>query len=171
MRPLRKPRLFLPIWPLHFQRIRKARKRVEAARPAMRMLQALLIGFGGAMSLAAIGNFFLGPADMARAMERAYIWASGDPHCLTAFYPAGADGTIRSLAPLWMIFGVFMASIAFDLRRRIDFVPILASIVFVGGVGRALSYVDVGQPHPVFLALLAVELGVPALMMALWSRA
>lgn len=171
MRPLRKPRLFLPIWPLHFQRLRQARKRVEAARPVMRALQGLLIFFGGAVALSAIGNFTLGPADMARMMERVWGFFSGDPNCVTAFYPPGADGTIRSLAPLWLVFGVFTASIAFDLRRRIDFVPIVASIIFVGGVGRFVSYVDVGAPHPAFFALMGFEVLVPAIMMALYSRA
>ena len=171
MRAFRKPRLFLPIWPLHFQRLRKARRRVEAARPAMRILQALLIGFGSIVALSALGTFAFGPADMARIMERMWEMFSADPSCLTAFYPPNADGTIRALAPLWLVFGVFTASIAFDLRRRIDFVPIVASIIFMGGVGRFISYVDVGSPHPVFFALLGVEIIVPLLLMACYSRA
>lgn len=170
MRPLRKPRLFLPIMTLHKQRARQVRRRAISWRIAHRLLQVLLITMGALIIPASLATFFLGPADTARIIERGYAALTGDIHCLTAFYPPGADGTIRSLAPIWMLFGAGCILTGWDVDRRRDMVPILASVMFVGGAGRAMSYVDVAAPHPAFVILMMIEMGAPLLMMTFWAR-
>jgi hypothetical protein len=44
-------------------------------------------------------------------------------------------------------------------------------VFFVGGVGRAISCVQVGAPHPLFLNLMAIELIVPPIFLLLYVRA
>jgi hypothetical protein len=50
----------------------------------------------------------------------------------------------------------------------VSWVPWLAATFFAGGVGRALSWVSVGPPHPFFLALMATELTLPLVLVVLW---
>jgi Domain of unknown function (DUF4345) len=44
----------------------------------------------------------------------------------------------------------------------------LAGVFFVGGVGRAFSYVALGPPHPFFALLMTIELATPPALMLLW---
>jgi len=41
-------------------------------------------------------------------------------------------------------------------------------LLFIGGLGRALSYAEVGPPHPLFVALMATELLTPPVIFLLW---
>ena len=50
-------------------------------------------------------------------------------------------------------------------------VPWLAAVFFVGGAGRAFSWLVVGAPHPFFLLLMTIELALPPLLVLLWWRA
>ena len=50
-------------------------------------------------------------------------------------------------------------------------VPWLAAVFFVGGAGRAFSWLAVGAPHPFFLLLMMIELALPPLLVLLWWRA
>ncbi|MEL6473429.1 MAG: DUF4345 family protein [Pseudomonadota bacterium] len=175
MRPLKKPRLLLPIWTLHAQNARKAHGRVAAFRPSYRILSFILIVLGLVVAAASLSTFFLGAADTARIIERGYTWAAvqlghADIQCYTAFYPAGSEGTHRALAPLWFLFGTALLSTGWDLDGRADLVPVLSSILFMGGAGRAMAYVDTGAPHPAFVVLMALELALPIVIMTFWSR-
>ncbi len=57
---------------------------------------------------------------------------------------------------------------ALSLPRRLAQVPWLAAIFFAGGVGRGLSRISVGAPHPFFTVLMAIELALPGLLALLW---
>jgi hypothetical protein len=41
----------------------------------------------------------------------------------------------------------------------------LMGLFFIGGVGRALSHMFVGTPHPAFIGLMVVELVAPVLVL------
>ena len=62
---------------------------------------------------------------------------------------------------LWVARNIFA-----QLRR----VPILMGLFFMGGVGRALSHLFVGAPHPAFTVLMVGELVVPVLAGILYAR-
>jgi hypothetical protein len=40
---------------------------------------------------------------------------------------------------------------------------LLATTMAVGGIGRLLSWIQLGRPHPFFVAMTGVELATPAL--------
>lgn len=50
-------------------------------------------------------------------------------------------------------------------------IRILAGLMLIGGVGRIISWVDQGRPHPMWIALGAVEFVVPALFFWLTAAA
>jgi hypothetical protein len=51
--------------------------------------------------------------------------------------------------------------VARDVGARRDFIPALALVMFLGGVGRALSYALVGEPTSTYVIGCAVELAIP----------
>jgi hypothetical protein len=44
-------------------------------------------------------------------------------------------------------------------------------VFFAGGVGRAISHLSVGTPHPFFTVLMAIELLLPPVLVLLWLAA
>jgi hypothetical protein len=81
------------------------------------------------------------------------------------------DSELRFYAPFWGAYGLVLLAIARDMSAKLRYVPTMALLFFVGGVGRGLSYISVGAPHPFFIALMAVELLLPLLFVALWRGA
>jgi len=49
-------------------------------------------------------------------------------------------------------------------------INLLAAVFFVGGIGRLLAVLLDGAPHPFYVAMLAVELALPPLMVMVAKR-
>jgi hypothetical protein len=80
------------------------------------------------------------------------------------------DSELRFYAALWGAYGILLVVVAINIAGHKDLVPCLAAVFFVGGLGRALSYLTVGAPHPFFAALMVVELFLPPVMLLMWWR-
>ena len=80
------------------------------------------------------------------------------------------DNELRFYAALWGAYGVVLLLAARDYTGWAVRVPWLAAVFFVGGAGRAFSWLMIGAPHPFFL-LLTIELALPPLLVLLWWRA
>ena len=78
------------------------------------------------------------------------------------------DSELRFYAVFWIAYGVFLVDTARDLNKKIARIPVLAGLFFIGGIGRLLSWFSVGEPHLLFKNLLAIELGLPVMMIVLW---
>jgi Domain of unknown function (DUF4345) len=74
---------------------------------------------------------------------------------------AGED---RFFAGLLLCFGIALLWCARDVQRKRVYVNLLAVVFFVGGIGRLLGLLVDGAPHPFYLAMLALELALPPLM-------
>ena len=120
------------------------------------------IGIGASMMLLgpdATGRFFAGIVELVLQNNIE----------LTGFTSADVDSELRFYAVFWIAYGVILVrtSRSSDLTTRT--VPILVGLFFTGGVGRLLSFLSVGQPHTLFIALMIVELVLPVLMIILWQ--
>jgi hypothetical protein len=73
----------------------------------------------------------------------------------------------RDLPENYRPYGIVLLAVARDISAKLRYVPTMALLFFVGRVGRGLSYMSVGAPHPVFTALMVVELPQPPLFVAL----
>jgi len=80
---------------------------------------------------------------------------------------ATVDNEIRFFAIFWIGFGIlcFFTAKSFDTNRR--FVPSIALLFFLSGVGRLASLVLVGLPAFPLIAVMVLELTVPLFMLAL----
>ncbi|HEY5070594.1 MAG TPA: DUF4345 domain-containing protein [Caulobacteraceae bacterium] len=135
---------------------------------ALRVLHAAL---GLAAIAICLSILLLGPAATAGFTEARYEALTGGAGRLTGPWPATMDSELRFFAPFWGAFGLAALAVARDPRRRRRWVPILAAVFFAGGIGRAISLATVGAPHPVFTLLMAIELVLPLICLALWRVA
>ena len=73
-------------------------------------------------------------------------------------------------AGLFLCSGVALVWCAREVQRKRVYVNLLAAVFFVGGIGRLLGLAIDGAPHAFYLAMLAVELVLPPLMVVVAKR-
>ena len=71
---------------------------------------------------------------------------------------------------MFLAYGVALLWCARDVQRKRVYVNLLATVFFVGGIGRLLAVVLVGAPHPFYVAMLVLELVLPVLMVLAAAR-
>ena len=81
-----------------------------------------------------------------------------------------SDGEDRFFAGLLLCYGVALLWCARDVQRKRVYVNVLAAVFFVGGIGRLLAIILAGVPHPFYIAMLVLELTLPALMVLVARR-
>jgi len=92
-----------------------------------------------------------------------------EPTVPEGFASPDVDSELRFYSIFWIAYGVVLFRTAGDLSAHPRLVPLLAALFFAGGVGRLFSLWSVGQPHTLFVTLMAVELALPPLLVALWA--
>jgi len=131
------------------------------------LLKVLLFTLGGSAVAIAAAIFVFGAGATAHAFEAAFD-AVGGPHPGEGAWPAVMDSELRFYAALWGAYGVILVTVARSLDIHGRWIPWLALVFFLGGLGRALSMVLVGPPHPMFVVLMGLELALPPLIMVVW---
>jgi hypothetical protein len=135
------------------------------------LLRLALAALGVSAVLIAASILLLGAQATAGMAEGAFSAMTGLGGHVPEPWPPTMDSELRFYAALWGAYGIVLLWVASNLGRRIDLVPWLAAVFFAGGLGRGLSLAFVGRPHPFFLFLMAIELGLPPLLLVLWLAA
>jgi hypothetical protein len=132
------------------------------------LLRGLLMILG--VSAIGIGASILafGPTQVSWTFEHAYDAISTWRGQLSARWAPTMDSELRFYAPLFAAFGVLCLRAAYDARVASSLTPWLALVFFIGGLGRAVSWLAVGAPHPLFVMLMWIELVLPPILLALW---
>jgi hypothetical protein len=133
-------------------------------------LRLLLAALGLAAVCICLSILLYGPANTASSFEALFNALTGLNYPVTGAWPPTMDSELRFYAPLWGGYGLILIAVARNLRAMLHYVPLLAATFFVGGAGRALSYFQVGPPHPFFVFLMVIELGLPIIFLMLWFR-
>jgi hypothetical protein len=116
--------------------------------------QAFLALFGVIVIAISLAHMAIGP--------RAIIGA-------VAVNPTMA-GEDRFFAGLFLGTGIALLWCSRDVHRKRIYVNLLAAVFFVGGIGRLLGVALDGTPNGFYLAMLAVELAPPPLMVVVAGR-
>jgi Domain of unknown function (DUF4345) len=135
------------------------------------LLRVLLAGLGVSAVLIALSILGLGAGVTAAVGERVFDALSGWRGPDSPPWPPTMDNELRFYAALWGAYGVVLLLAARDYTGWAGRVPWLAAVFFVGGAGRAFSWLMIGAPHPFFLLLMTIELALPPLLVLLWWRA
>ena len=98
-------------------------------------------------------------------------WVLG-PAAIPGSVPVNAtmDSEDRFYATLFAAYGVALLWCLKDIERKSAVVYFLAITFFVGGLARLVSMVAVGLPSPFFVAMSAIELVLPMVMVFLQWR-
>lgn len=80
------------------------------------------------------------------------------------------DSEMRFYAVLWIAYGAAAVWVSRRLPERIGLLRLMLAIFWLGGVGRGISFLAVGAPHPLFIVLMWIELVLPAVLLALSFR-
>jgi hypothetical protein len=127
-----------------------------------------------ALGIAAVGisiMVFLTGVQFIWLTEASFNFASGqaipvDPATISPTI----DNEFRFYSIFWLSYGVLDLWVARNILAQLRRVPILVGLFFMGGIGRALSLIFVGAPHPAFILLMIVELVTPVLVAILYTR-
>lgn len=134
------------------------------------ILRSLLGVLGVTAVLIALSILVLGAEATATFGERMFDSLSGRGGPGSPPWPPTMDNELRFYAALWLAYGILTLRAAARLDARMDDVPWLAGVFFLGGVGRFISWMAVGAPHPFFLFLMSAELGLPPILALVWLR-
>ena len=84
---------------------------------------------------------------------------------------ANVESELRYFAAFWVAYGVVALWLAPRAAQAQTAVRALAGFMFLGGIARAIAWIDSGRPDDLFVALLVLELAIPPLVIALQVRA
>ena len=132
-------------------------------------LRFLLAALGVSAITICLAVMITGPTATVAVFEHAFDFVTGGKGAESPAWPAVMDNELRFYAPLFGGFGLLALLAARDFSRYGSFTPWLAAVFFAGGVGRSISLFAVGSPHPFFLALMAIELILPLILVGLWA--
>jgi hypothetical protein len=80
------------------------------------------------------------------------------------------DGEDRFFAGVFLCFGIALLWCARDVQHKRMYINFIAAAFFLGGIGRLLAVIFAGVPHPFYVAMVAVELVLPPLMVTVAKR-
>lgn len=80
------------------------------------------------------------------------------------------DNELRFFAMFWMAYGVFCFWVAKNLVERHHFIPFIALVFFLGGVGRLLSVLMAGNPGEFLLGAMALEFILPMVIYGVYKK-
>lgn len=138
---------------------------------SQRFLGVLLIVLGISAIVIGASIVFLGAGFTLHATEMLYARATGSHLPLDGNPGATVESEMHFYAPFWIAYGIILIATTRDLARYLSRVPALAAVFFAGGAGRAIAFAQSGPPHPAFSILMAIELILPVVFMALWAGA
>ena len=80
------------------------------------------------------------------------------------------ESELRFYGAFWVGFGLYLWTLAPDVRRRPAELRVAMAVLVLGAVGRALALADVGRPHGWFLFLMALEVLIPLVLVTWQAR-
>lgn len=138
---------------------------------ANRILVALLVILGGSTLAIGAAVFIAGvQATAGLAAQLLQPLIGGDPAQL-GLGGAGIDNEMRFYAVFFAAWGAVLARLTLSTGGHSPQIPLLLGLFFLGGLGRALSYGVMGPPHPLFVLLMTLELGLPPVLLLLRRQA
>lgn len=83
---------------------------------------------------------------------------------------ATIDNELRFFSVFWIAFGGFCIWVAKNLQAQYFFVPFIALVFFLGGVGRLISTLLIGPPASILLPAMVLEFVIPIAIFVIYRN-
>lgn len=83
---------------------------------------------------------------------------------------ATVDNELRFFSVFWLAYGGFCFWVARNLSKEHHFVPFIAIVFFMGGIGRLLSMLLAGMPISLFIPAMILEIVLPPIIYVLYVK-
>jgi hypothetical protein len=80
------------------------------------------------------------------------------------------DNELRFFAMFWVAYGGFCFWIARNIRERNHFIPVIAFVFLLGGIGRLFSMVMVGSPGSFLIGAMVLEFVLPLVIYVIHKK-
>ncbi len=125
----------------------------------------LLVLLGILSMVISASIFIFGALPVGEFFQSGYAAIFGASGELSALSDASVDSELRFYCVFFFVFGVFCIRFSRDVAAHRKGIAILMLIFFMGGVGRAISYLTHAPPVPIFILLMWIELTLPPIIM------
>jgi len=83
---------------------------------------------------------------------------------------ATVDNELRFFAVFWLAYGGFCFWVAKNIVEQNYFIPVIASVFFLGGLGRLISMLTIGSPASILIPAMFLEFFIPIVIFILYRK-
>jgi hypothetical protein len=83
---------------------------------------------------------------------------------------ATVDNELRFFSVFWIAYGAFCFWVARNIQEQKMFIPLIAAVFFLGGIGRLISILLMGLPSSILIPPMILELVMPIVMYVIYRK-
>jgi hypothetical protein len=83
---------------------------------------------------------------------------------------ATIDNELRFFSVFWSAYGIFCFWVAKNIHKQSFFIPYIALVFFIGGIGRLISMLTIGLPASVLIPIMILEFIIPIILYGIYRR-
>jgi len=116
----------------------------------------------------AVSNFLFGVTTTAAVFDQVLQMTGLPASELGDLAGVNVDNEFRFYSIFWGVYGLLLLLAARRLEEFMDWAGWLILLFFMGGIGRLLSWINVGEPAMLFVFLTIVEFSLSAVLFLAW---
>ena len=83
---------------------------------------------------------------------------------------ASVDNELRFFSVFWIAYGAFCFWVARNLQEQKNFIPLIATVFFLSGIGRLISILLIGLPSSILIPPMILELVMPIVIYVIYRK-
>ena len=83
---------------------------------------------------------------------------------------ATVDNELRFFSVFWIAYGAFCFWVARNIKDQRFFIPLIASVFFISGIGRLISILLIGPPSSILIPPMILELVMPIVIAMIYWK-
>ena len=83
---------------------------------------------------------------------------------------ATVDNELRFFSVFWIAYGAFCFWVARNIKEQRFFIPLIAAVFFLSGLGRLISILLIGPPSSILIPPMILELVLPIVMAMIYRK-
>ena len=83
---------------------------------------------------------------------------------------ASVDNELRFFSVFWIAYGAFCFWVARNIQEQKNFIPLIATVFFLSGIGRLISILLIGLPSSILIPPMILELVMPIVMYVIYRK-